>query len=70
MDAILKNVLQNENLGNGSIILCHNGAKYTADALEALLVGLEEKGYRIVPVSELMYREKYHMNAQGRQIKD
>lgn len=70
VDAILKNVLQNENLGNGSIILCHNGAKYTADALEALLVGLEEKGYRIVPVSELMYREKYHMNAQGRQIKD
>lgn len=70
VDSILKNVLENEHLGNGSIILCHNGAKYTADALDALITGLKEKGYGIVPVSELIYREKYHMNAEGRQMKD
>lgn len=70
MDAILDRVLKDGHLGNGSIILCHNGAKYTADALEALITGLQEKGYEIVPVSELIYREKYHMNAEGRQIKD
>ena len=69
-DAILDRVLNHSHLGNGSIILCHNGAKYTAQALERLITGLQEKGYRIVPVSELILREDYHMDAEGRQIPD
>lgn len=28
-DSIIKTVTQNEYPGNGSIILCHNGVKYT-----------------------------------------
>ena len=67
-DAILDKVLNHKHLGNGSIILCHNGAKYTAEALEALIDGLQEKGYQVVPVSELILREDYHMDAEGRQI--
>lgn len=70
MDNIIKTVLENKNLGNGSIILCHNGAKYTADALDALITGLQEKGYELVPVSELIYKENYHMDVSGRQIQD
>lgn len=70
VDNIIDTVVNHKNLGNGSIILCHNGAKYTAQALDALLTGLEEKGYEIVPVSELIYREDYHMDVTGRQIKD
>ena len=31
VDSILNTVLNHKALGNGSIILCHNGAKYTAD---------------------------------------
>ena len=46
VDSILNTVLNHKALGNGSIILCHNGAKYTADALDALLDGLKEKGYQ------------------------
>ena len=69
-DAILDRVLNHSHLGNGSIILCHNGAKYTAQALERLITGLQEKGYRIVPISELILREDYHMDAEGRQIPD
>lgn len=69
-DSIVKNVLSHESLDSGSIILCRSGAKYTADALERLITGLKEKGYDLVPVSELIYRENYHMNAQGRQIRD
>ncbi len=68
VDAILDKVLNHKHLSNGSIILCHNGAKYTADALEALIAGLQEKGYQIVPVSELILRQDYHMDAEGRQI--
>lgn len=67
---IIDTVVNHKNLGNGSIILCHNGAKYTAEALESVITGLMDKGYEIVPVSELIYKENYHMDVTGRQIKD
>lgn len=70
VDSIISTVCTNKHLGNGSIILCHNGAKYTADALDTLITNLKSHGYEIVPVSELIYRDGYHMNAEGRQIKD
>ena len=70
VDAILENVLENENLGSGSIIRCHSGAKYMADALDSLIRGLEKQGYEIVPVSQLIYTEKYHMNEEGRQVEN
>lgn len=70
MDNIINTVVNHKNLGNGSIILCHNGAKYTAEALEAVITGLQEKGYEIVPISELIYKDNYHMDVTGRQIKD
>ena len=70
VDSILNTVLNHKALGNGSIILCHNGAKYTADALDALLDGLKEKGYQVVPISQLIYKENYHMDVTGRQIPD
>lgn len=70
VESIIKTVTQHKHLGNGSIILCHNGAKYTAQALDRMLTVLEEKGYSIVPVSELIYREDYHMNHEGRQVKN
>lgn len=70
VDSIINTVCNHKHLGNGSIILCHNGAKYTADALDTLLTTLKDKGYQFVPISELIYKEKYHMNHEGRQIQD
>ena len=70
VDSIIDTVVNHKNLGNGSIILCHNGAKYTKDALEVMIARLKEKGYEIVPVSELIYKEDYHMDVTGRQIKN
>ena len=70
VDSIIDTVCNHKALAPGAIILCHNGAKYTADALDALLTGLEEKGYQIVPVSELIMRENYHMDVTGKQIAD
>lgn len=69
-DSIIRTVCEHKHLGNGSIILCHNGAKYTAQALDTMLTRLEAEGYQIVPISELIYREDYHMNHEGRQIKN
>ena len=69
-DSIIKTVTEHKHLGNGSIILCHNGAKYTAQALDMLIAKLKNDGYTFVPISELIYKDKYHMNHEGRQIKN
>lgn len=70
VDSIIKTVSEHKHLGNGSIILCHNGAKFTAQALDTLIKKLKEQGYSIVPVSELIYRDNYHLNVEGRQIRN
>ncbi len=67
VDSIIKTVCEHKHLGNGSIILCHNGAKYTAQALDSLITNLKEQGYEIVPISELIYTENYEMDVEGRQ---
>lgn len=70
IEDILQRVCESDSLENGAIILCHNGAKYTAKALDSLLTGLEEKGFQVVPVSELIYKDHYHMDHTGRQISE
>ena len=67
VDSIIRTVCEHKHLGNGSIILCHNGAKYTAQALDALITNLKEQGYEIVPISELIYTDNYEMDVEGRQ---
>ena len=65
---IINTVVNHKHLGNGSIILCHNGAKYTAQALDDMIKGLKEKGYEIVPISKLIYKKNYQMDHEGRQF--
>ena len=69
-DAIVSRILDSEHLGNGSIILMHNGAKYTKDALETVISTLQSKGYEFVTLSELVYKDHFHMDASGKQIPD
>ena len=56
-------------LENGSIILSHNGTKHTADSLEMLLHNIQEKGYKVVTVSDLIYKDGFKIDANGVQIK-
>lgn len=67
-DAVIANVTQNKNLKNGSVIRMHSGAKYTAQSLDAVIRGLKEMGYELVPVSQLVCRENYRIDGNGRQI--
>lgn len=46
----------------------HNGAKYTQEALEAVIVGLQDMGYELVPISELIYTGQYTVDHTGRQF--
>ncbi|WP_458406769.1 polysaccharide deacetylase family protein [Anaerotignum sp.] len=67
-EAEINQVLNHKHLGNGSIILFHNDAKYTPQVLDTILKGLKDKGYEIVPISELIHRGEYEMDHEGRQI--
>lgn len=70
VDSIIRTVTGHKHLGSGSIILCHNGAKFTAQALDTLIKNLKDQGYTFVPLSEMIYRDHYHLNHEGRQIPD
>ncbi|HYF75227.1 MAG TPA: polysaccharide deacetylase family protein [Candidatus Nitrosocosmicus sp.] len=64
-DAIVKRVLS--KVKNGSIVLFHNNATYTKDALPIILENLQKEGYKIVPVSELIYKDNYYIDHTGMQ---
>lgn len=70
VDSIIKRVVESKYLDNGAIILCHNGAKYTAEALGSLIGGIQAKGYELVPISQLIIRDDFHMDTTGKQIAD
>jgi polysaccharide deacetylase family sporulation protein PdaB len=52
----------------GSIVLFHNGAKNTPAALPTVLQTLQAQGYKIVPVSQLIYKSNYTIDVAGMQI--
>lgn len=52
----------------GSIVLFHNAAKNTPEALPGLIEKLIQQGYSFVPISELILRENYDIDHTGRQI--
>lgn len=65
--AEINQVLNHKHLGNGSIVLFHNDAKYTPEVLDTIIKGLKEKGFELVPLSELILRENFEMDHEGRQ---
>lgn len=69
VNSIIKEVVENKHLGKGSIILMHNGAKYMPEALERVILGLKEKGYELVPISQLIHRGEFTIDHTGRQHK-
>ena len=67
---MIKRVCNHKNMANGAIVLMHNGGKYTPEALESIITGLETQGYELVPISQLIIKENYHMDYTGKQIAD
>ena len=52
----------------GSIILLHNGATHTPEALPMLIEAIQAEGYRIVPISELLPSGDYYTDHEGKMI--
>ena len=57
-----------ENIHPGAIVLFHNAAKNTPAALPGIIKALQDDGYKIVPVSELIYKDNYTIDHTGKQI--
>ena len=55
---------------NGSIILCHNNGLHTAKALPLIFSTLKNRGYSFVPIGELIYKDGYYLDVNGRQHKN
>ena len=55
-------------VGSGSIVLFHNAAKHTPEALSAIIETLQRRGYTFLRASEMIYTENYTLNHEGRQI--
>ena len=51
---------------SGSIVLFHNAAKHTPEALPSVIEYLLQNGYTIVPVSELLLQGDYEMDHTGK----
>lgn len=55
---------------SGSIILCHNNADNIVPALTMILERLKMRGYKVVSVGELIFKENYTIDKKGIQHKN
>ncbi|MBS4980547.1 MAG: polysaccharide deacetylase family protein [Lachnospiraceae bacterium] len=69
-ETIIRTVMEEKELKPGAIIRLNSEAKYTKEALPGLIENLQKQGYQLVPLSELLYQEEYHLDVKGRQIPD
>lgn len=54
----------------GSVILMHNGATNTPEALPRIIEAIQSEGYTIVPLSKLIPEGEYHTDHEGKMILD
>ena len=66
VEAICRRVL--DKVKPGSIVLFHNAAAQTPQALPRILETLIARGYHFLPVSELIYKDNYHIAPDGTQM--
>ena len=55
---------------SGDIVLFHNNSDHVLDALPLVLMGLKNKGFRFVGLSELVATEGFTVDHTGMQHKD
>lgn len=55
---------------NGSIILFHNAAKNTPEALPQILDKLKKDGFKFQKISDMIYKKDYYIDNTGKQIKN
>jgi len=66
-DQITRRVL--DRVQPGSIVLFHNAAEHTPEALPGILEALLADGYRVVPISEILLDGDCFIDSTGRQCR-
>ena len=56
-----------KHLQPGSIVLFHNAALHTPEALPSILEYMKNNGYTVIPIGQLIYTENYTIDHAGRQ---
>lgn len=69
VESIINTVCEHKALTGGSILLLHNGSKYTRDALDSMLSKLEQNGYTFISLDDLVIRDNYEIDHAGKQHK-
>ena len=59
-----------DKITSGDIILMHNGTEHTAESLDMLIKNIKEKGLNLVTIYELVYKENYSIDVNGKQIQN
>ena len=54
-----------DKVTDGSIVLMHNGAKNTPAALPGIIKGIQDKGFEIVLIKDLIPEGEYYTDVQG-----
>ena len=67
-DEIQRRVL--DRVQPGSIVLFHNAAENTPEALPGILESLIANGYRIVPISQILLQGDCFIDNTGRQCRN
>lgn len=67
-DMIVKGVT--ENVKSGSIVLFHNAAVNTPEALPIILEKLLAEGYEFCLIRDLIYKDNYEIDHTGKQIQN
>lgn len=55
-------------VGCGSIVLFHNAALHTPEALPMIIEKLQSDGYEFVKIADLIYKDNYTVNVAGMQV--
>lgn len=55
---------------SGSIILFHNAALHTPEALPMIIEELKKQGYSFAKIEDMIYKDNFHMDHAGMQISD
>ncbi|MEG2687132.1 MAG: deacetylase, partial [Christensenellaceae bacterium] len=53
----------------GSIVLFHNAAEHTPEALPGVIEALIADGYKVIPVSEILLNGEYEIDHTGKQCR-
>ena len=66
-EAILDRILKRTK--PGAILLFHNDTQFTVELLPQIITELKAKGLEFAAVSEMIMRDNYYIDDQGRQQK-